>query len=175
MLGVEGLADAAAHATRLGVNTLVANLDNALPLESAQYDWVLCLDVLEHLMAPDHTLREAHRLLKPGGKLLINVPNHFTLTGRLRMLLGAGIHWNRFFPGSHDWDNPHIRFFTPSSIRELLASTGFRIISDLSAIAPAVPMSHQMRQLHLHGLIDWLAKRNPGLFCGGFFLLAERA
>jgi len=65
VLGVEGLADAAAHATRLGVNTLVANLDNALPLESAQYDWVLCLDVLEHLLSPDTALREAHRLLKP--------------------------------------------------------------------------------------------------------------
>jgi SAM-dependent methyltransferase len=100
VLGVEGLADAAAHATRLGVNTLVANLDNALPLESAQYDWVLCLDVLEHLLSPDTALREAHRLLKPGGKLLINVPNHFTLTGRLRMLLGAGIHWNRFSPAA---------------------------------------------------------------------------
>lgn len=175
VLGVEGLADAAAHANSLGVNTLVANLDDALPLESAQYDWVLCLDVLEHLMAPGAALREAHRLLKPGGKLLINVPNHFTLTGRIRMLFGAGIHWNRFFPDSHDWDNPHIRFFTPGSIRELLASTGFRLISDLSPIAPAVPMSHQMRQLHLNALIDWLAKRNPGLFCGGFFFLAERA
>lgn len=175
VLGVEGLADAAAHASSLGVNTLVANLEAALPLESDQYDWVLCLDVLEHLMAPDTALREAHRLLKPGGKLLINVPNHFTLTGRLRMLLGAGIHWNRFFPDSNDWNNPHIRFFTPGSIRELLTSTGFRLIQDLSPIAPAVPMSHQMRQLHLHGLIDWLAKHHPGLFCGGFFLLAERA
>jgi len=28
--------------------------------------------------------------------------------------------------------------------------------------------------LRLTGLIDWLARRNPGLFCGGFFLLAER-
>ena len=174
VLGVEGLADAAAHASSLGVNTLVANLENALPLDSAQYDWILCLDVLEHLAAPEHALREAHRLLKPGGKLLINVPNHFTLTGSLRMLLGAGIHWNRFFPDSHDWDNPHIRFFTPGSIRELLASTDFRLISDLSPVAPAVPMSHQLRQLRLTGLIDWLARRNPGLFCGGFFLLAER-
>ena len=174
VLGVEGLADAAAHANSLGVNTLVANLENALPLDSAQYDWILCLDVLEHLTAPEHALREAHRLLKPGGKLLINVPNHFTLTGRLRMLLGAGIHWNRFFPDSDDWNNPHIRFFTYSSITELLTVTGFRLLRDLSPVAPAVPMSHQLRQLRLTGLIDWLARRNPGLFCGGFFLLAER-
>lgn len=174
VLGIEGLADAAADANRRGINTLVANLDNPLPLDSAQYDWILCLDVLEHLLSPDTALHEAHRLLKPGGRLLVNVPNHFTLSGRLRMLLGAGIHWNRFFPGSHDWNNPHIRFFTQGSIRELLSSSGFRLVSDLSPIAPAVPMSHQMRQLHLQALIHWLAKRSPSLFCGGFFLLAER-
>ena len=130
--------------------------------------------MLEHLAAPDHALREAHRMLKPGGKLLINVPNHFTLTGRMRMLFGEGIHWNRFFPHSDDWNNPHIRFFTHRSISQLLISCGFKPVRDLSALAPAIPMGHQLRKLHLEWLVTFLAKRYPDLFCGGFFLLSER-
>lgn len=175
VLGVEGLVDAANHATSLGVKTIVANLEAPLSLDSAQFDWVLCLDVLEHLMAPDQALSEAHRLLRPGGKLLINVPNHFTLTGRIRMLLGAGIHWNQFFPDKNDWDNPHIRFFTRQSIGQLLSACGFQILRDLSPEVPAVPMSSQLTQLRLDRLIGWLALHNPNIFCGGFFLLAERA
>ena len=174
VLGVEGLPDAAKHAQDMGIETIVADLENSLPLENSEFDWVFCLDVLEHLAWPDRTLCEAHRLLKPGGKLLVNVPNHFTLTGRVRMLQGHGIHWNRYFPASHDWNNPHIRFFTQKSITQLLKVSGFEIVRDLSPQAPAVPMSHQLRQLGLSRLVNALAKFNPSLFCGGFFLLAER-
>ena len=113
-------------------------------------------------------------MLKPGGKLLINVPSHFTLTGRMRMLFGEGIHWNRFSPHSDNWNNPHIRFFTYRSISQLLISRGFKPVRDLSALAPAIPMGHQLRKLHLEWLVTFLAKRYSGLFCGGFFLLSER-
>ena len=173
VLGVEGLTEAAEHAQSMGIETIVANLDDPLPLDSSHYDWILCLDVLEHLSAPERTLREAHRLLKVEGRLLINVPNHFTLTGRIRLLQGRGIHWNKFFPNSRDWNNPHIRFFTRTSIADLLSDSGFRIVRDLSSNAPAVPMSHQLRQLGMGRWVEALARRYPGLLCGGFFLLAE--
>lgn len=47
-----------------------------LPFPSDEFDFVLCKDVLEHI---DYvaTLREIHRILKPGGKVEIQVP-HFT-------------------------------------------------------------------------------------------------
>lgn len=154
--------------TSLGVKTIVANLEAPLPLDSAQFDWILCLDVLEHLVAPVQALSEAHRLLRPGGKLLINVPNHFTLTGRIRMLLGAGIHWNQFFPDKNNWANPHMRFFTRQSIGKLVSACGFQILRDLSL---AVPMSRQLTQLRLDRLIDWLAIHKPNIFCGGFLCL----
>jgi ubiquinone/menaquinone biosynthesis C-methylase UbiE len=43
-------------------------------LQSASTDVVICHHVLEHVEKPPDMLREAHRLLKPGGKLLTFVP-----------------------------------------------------------------------------------------------------
>lgn len=46
---------------------------SALPLADAQFDVVVALDVLEHV-EPKAFLREAHRLLRPGGAILLSVP-----------------------------------------------------------------------------------------------------
>jgi len=45
-----------------------------LPLEDASYDAILCLAVLEHVPRPWDAVREMHRVLKPGGHLLLYVP-----------------------------------------------------------------------------------------------------
>lgn len=174
VLGVEGLADAAEAANKLGVSTIVANLEHPLPLSDGDYDWVLCMDVLEHLVAPEIALKEAYRMLKQDGKLLINVPNHFTLMGRLRILGGGGIHWNNFFPNSQDWNNPHVRFFTLASIYGLLSSCGFRVVRDCSSVSTAVPMSQELRHMGMGWFVERLARKSTSLFCGGFLLLAER-
>ncbi len=64
-----------------------------LPYEEGSFDRALCLDVLEHLTFEEQprALAELHRVLRPGGELLVSVPNlahlqsriHFLLRGRL--------------------------------------------------------------------------------------------
>ena len=50
-------------------------IEDTLPkLTNGAYDVVLLISVLEHLREPLAALESAHRLLKPGGVLLINVP-----------------------------------------------------------------------------------------------------
>jgi SAM-dependent methyltransferase len=46
-----------------------------LPLESAHFDNVVMLAVLEHLAEPEPVLREAHRILAPGGSLILTWPS----------------------------------------------------------------------------------------------------
>jgi len=52
-----------------------ADIRAALPLESGQFDHVVMLAVLEHLAEPEPVLREAHRILAPGGSLILTSPS----------------------------------------------------------------------------------------------------
>jgi SAM-dependent methyltransferase len=50
-----------------------------IPLESASFDTILMSEVLEHLERPTDALTECHRLLRPGGKLILSTPFIWTL------------------------------------------------------------------------------------------------
>ena len=57
---------------------LAADVEQALPVRAAWADTVLCLDVLEHVRARDRLLGEMRAALRPGGALLLAVPNRAT-------------------------------------------------------------------------------------------------
>jgi SAM-dependent methyltransferase len=61
----------------------------ALPYESSSFDRALCLDVLEHLSFEEQpaALAELFRVLRPGGELLVSVPNLAHLQSRVQFLL----------------------------------------------------------------------------------------
>jgi SAM-dependent methyltransferase len=48
-----------------------------LPMRDNQFDLVICTQVLEYISDPRQAIREIHRVLKPGGKLLLSVPAMF--------------------------------------------------------------------------------------------------
>ena len=61
----------------------------ALPYPDGSFERALCLDVLEHLTFEEqpHALAELYRILKPGGELLVSVPNLAHLQSRVHFLL----------------------------------------------------------------------------------------
>jgi SAM-dependent methyltransferase len=73
--------------------------------------------VLEHLFDPAFALREMHRILRPGGRLLVTVPYH----GGLKNVLIALFKWDEHF-APH---NPHIRFYTKRTLARLAGAAGF--------------------------------------------------
>jgi 2-polyprenyl-3-methyl-5-hydroxy-6-metoxy-1,4-benzoquinol methylase len=52
-----------------------ADITTPLPMENGQFDHVVMLAVLEHLCEPERVLREAFRLLAPGGSLIMTWPS----------------------------------------------------------------------------------------------------
>jgi SAM-dependent methyltransferase len=53
---------------------VVADLNEPLPIDSGAADTVVSFSVLEHLREPETMLREAFRILKPGGTIVLQVP-----------------------------------------------------------------------------------------------------
>ena len=52
------------------------NIDQ-LPFPEGKFDLVTCTEVFEHLENYRHALREAARVLKPGGLLVVSTPERF--------------------------------------------------------------------------------------------------
>jgi 2-polyprenyl-3-methyl-5-hydroxy-6-metoxy-1,4-benzoquinol methylase len=58
-----------------GFSYVKSTIEQALPsLQDKAFDLILMISVLEHLWHPQDALKHCHRMLKPGGILLLNVP-----------------------------------------------------------------------------------------------------
>ncbi len=72
-----------------GVSRLAADMSRPLPFGDGVFDVVACLEGIEHLRHPYAFVEECHRLLRPGGRLILSTPNILKLTSRLKFLLGG--------------------------------------------------------------------------------------
>jgi 2-polyprenyl-3-methyl-5-hydroxy-6-metoxy-1,4-benzoquinol methylase len=106
-----------------------ADLSQRLPYESAAFEYVSCLEGVEHLEDQFAFVRECWRVLRPGGRLLLSTPNILGLASRWRYF------WTGFFPLAtkpmneflrrpvHD----HIHLISYYELRYILRTTGFTI------------------------------------------------
>ncbi len=58
-----------------------------LPFPSDSFDLVISRSVVEHLNDPRRVFREFHRVLKPGGKVILATPNKYDYVSLIAMLL----------------------------------------------------------------------------------------
>lgn len=92
---------------------------SSLPDRLKDFDVLICADVLEHLRDPQATLRALTRRVKPGGRIVVSVPNVANWTLRLSLLAGRFTYRDRGL-----LDRGHLRFFTYRTARELLEGAG---------------------------------------------------
>jgi SAM-dependent methyltransferase len=92
----------------------------AFPFPDDAFEVVWCSEVLEHLFDPVFAVREMHRILRPGGRLLVTVPYH----GRFKDVLIALFKWDKHFSPT----NPHIRFYTRGTLGRMVSDAGFQSV-----------------------------------------------
>jgi 2-polyprenyl-3-methyl-5-hydroxy-6-metoxy-1,4-benzoquinol methylase len=86
-----------------------------------KFDYIVCLEVIEHIMYPDRLLEEISQLLEQDGKLIASIPNFVFYRNRLTVLRGG-------FPRQHVFHpSEHIHYFTFDSFKRLLKMKGFTI------------------------------------------------
>jgi SAM-dependent methyltransferase len=113
----------------------------ALPFPDASFDRALCLDVLEHLPYEEQprALAEIFRVVRPGGELLVSVPNLAHLQSRIQFLLrGRLIRTASEY--KHPGDRPVVEYL------QLARAAGFRLQSR-RGIFPTLPVvTHFIRR-----------------------------
>ncbi len=112
-----------------GVRFCQADISRELPFASGSFDYVTCLESIEHLENQFHFLRECARVLRPGGKILITTPNIAGLASRVKFLFTGFFSLVRE-PLNEFHSLPfhgHIHPLAFYQLRYLLHRTGFRI------------------------------------------------
>jgi SAM-dependent methyltransferase len=97
----------------------------AFPFEQNTYDLVLCCEVLEHLLInPSHMLYEVHRVLRPGGYILITTPNVLRWSNLFSMVRGLNIYDRYHGNGIY---GRHNREYSSSEVSQLLEANGYEV------------------------------------------------
>ena len=121
-----------------GVEIRSGNMDSRLPYSDAEFDAIVCVEGLEHIANPTNAIAEFSRMLKPGGQLIVSVPNIMNIEERLKWLFtGYTSHFkplskpvldgiSREFPGMEEIAL-HVNPIGYSEVRFLLEKFDFEI------------------------------------------------
>ncbi len=119
MYGVDISSNAIAKYNNRGMTGLVCDLERFLPFRAHTFDLVFFSEVVEHLVSPQDVLKEIHRILKPGGKLVLSTPNSAFWVYRILGLLGYTL--------TEIQHKMHLRFFSKRSLIQLVQQSGFQV------------------------------------------------
>lgn len=133
--GMDRLKSALDRAQERGIIPILGDIDTGqIAFPDGYFDCVVMGEVLDYVFDPDAVIAEIRRIVAPGGKLIITVPNLVSLSNRLRVLGGRP-------PYSLDvrpQEGGYWRYFTFATLTKLVADYGFRIDS-LQANVVALP------------------------------------
>jgi SAM-dependent methyltransferase len=120
-----------------GIPITKANLNRPLPFEDASFDAVVCANAMHRLFNPAGAVLEFFRILRPGGRLYLNVNNYASIETRLRFLFyGSLDHRGAYEEGVKPLDDPEgdvrHRIMYPQ-LDQYLEAAGFETVQVRSA------------------------------------------
>ena len=137
-------------------------------LPSNAFDLILCTEVIEHLRDSQQALREIHRLLRPGGLLILSTPQKYStleLLARIAFLPGI-IQLVRLLYREPVREMGHINLLTRRGLARQIASAGFQIEESFTS-GFYMPVLAELGGETAVRLERWLEKKCRGGACEG--------
>lgn len=155
-----------------GIEAYQVDIDTEpLPFADATFDTVVSNSMIEHRFFPERSFDECVRVLKPGGKFIVCLPNIAHWICRWWIITGR-------FPYVEDspTDMLHLRFFTVSEVKKICRQRGLCVLEvdgspSLWAKEFYPPL---IRSRYLRGAYTWLAHHWPSLFARDFVIVCRR-
>lgn len=175
VIGVERDRKAAKLARAYCDRVIIADLNRIgnLDIDKESADYVLLLDVIEHLTDVKNLLKEIKRIIKPKGQLIISTPNIAHISIRLMLVSG-----NFDYKDVGIMDNTHTHFYTRKSLKRLFADSGwdiksFEVTADFGQIPQVGRLLRHLPKNVQHGItslfpgllgVQWITVLSPKIY-----------
>ena len=164
VFGVEPDSSRAARTAERGIEVHAGVLTPELHRRIGEFDIAVYADVLEHLSDPLHELQTVAPFVKPGGLVIVSVPNVAHWSVRLDLLRG------RFRYAEYGiMDATHLRWFTEETIRQLMVQAGIEVVRVQQTAGVMLQCYRETRLAKLNearrsAMVRRLSRRYPRLF-----------
>lgn len=128
------------------------NIEDKLGRET--FDYIVCVEILEHLMYPDRALRKLKSFLSKDGHMIVSFPNIAWWKYRLMLLKGRFPEESRLYHHAE-----HLHDFTMHTFRKLLEDSGLEPVELGGEFVPPQFMKHLPKSI-----LDRIVKKRPNLF-----------
>ena len=137
LLGTEIFAAGLPHAARRVPEVAFAQMDARRMPFVDEFDAIGAFDVIEHIAEDESVLAQAHRALRPGGALILTVPQH------------------RWLWSAADDFAVHHRRYTAAELHQKLKSAGFELVRSSSFVSLLLPLMALSRWRQRRGAADY--------------------
>ena len=162
VVGVEIDPDAAQQAAKIADEVIVGDLSDPDVVRSAideeLFDVVVAGDVLEHLPDPLRVLRACREALRPGGFVVMSLPNIAHADVKLQLLSGQFRYQDTGL-----LDRTHLHFFTLDSIREMVRDAGLLMVDLRRVVAPVFHTEQALEPTDVAPEVLAAASADPGV------------
>jgi 2-polyprenyl-3-methyl-5-hydroxy-6-metoxy-1,4-benzoquinol methylase len=160
LTGIEVVSEQAELARAQYDHVVAAPVEEALEQLDGPFDTILCLDVLEHLVDPEHVMRNLRDVAAPGARLQVSLPNARHVSLMMDLILRGTF-------GYTEWghrDRTHLRWFTRRDIVEAMERNGWSVRR----------ISHP--ELHRSRALDRITRgRSTEFLVGQWYVLGVKA
>lgn len=131
--GVDGDSKLISSALKKDIDIKYADLNkDEIPFKNNEFDYVLLLDILEHVVDPKKLLEESRKRLDKNGRLIITLPNDYHLLNKIRFIFNKHLTEDPFAPFGH------LHYFPIKSGEQFLIKNNLKILKKI-ILAPIKP------------------------------------